>query len=156
MAHVAPEALSGDDDFGQAQEHGPSFFLELLVNFFLTVMRGQGIIDAMTKNTLPNTIEMAANELGHRAEFAARTGQPLPVIRLADGREIAVRGAMFGCCKTTLLYVAGPSDTYRHDYKVDVVAEDPCANCGTNLADHDRNDLSTCQTEHLHHLAGRQ
>ena len=109
----------------------------------------------MTKNALPNTIITTANALGHRAEFAARSGQPLPVIRLADGREMPVRGARFSPRFTTLLYVAGPSDTYRHDYPLDVLPdEDPCANCTRDLADHDRDEMSTCQTQHLYHLNG--
>lgn len=118
----------------------------------------------MTKNTLPSTadamrdtIATTANDLGHRAEFAARTGRLLPVIRLADGRELPVRGARFSPMFTTLLYTAGPSDTCRHEAPVDVLPdEDPCANCGRDLADHDRNEMSTCQTQHLHHLAGQQ
>jgi hypothetical protein len=109
----------------------------------------------MTQNTFPNSITMTANDLGHRAAFAARTGIPLPVIRLADGREMPVRGARFSPRFTTLIYVAGPSDTYRHDYPLDVLpAEDPCANCAEDLAGHDPNDRRVCQTEHLHHLAG--
>jgi len=30
--------------------------------------------------------------------------------------------------------------------------EDPCANCGRHLPDHDRNELAACQAEHDEHL----
>jgi hypothetical protein len=108
----------------------------------------------MTTTKLPNTIRaMTANDLGHRAEFAARTGRPLPIIQLADGRELPVRGARFSPRFTTLLYSAGPSDTYRHDYLLDVLPdEDPCANCGRDLTDHDRTERAACQSEHLAHM----
>lgn len=104
--------------------------------------------------TKPLTITTTANDLGHRAEFAARTGRPLPIIRLADGREMPVRGARFSPRFTTLLYAAGPSDTYRHEYPVDVLPatladEDPCANCTRDLADHSKDETSVCQAEHL-------
>lgn len=119
----------------------------------------------MTPNSLPTaTLAMTANALGHRADFAARTGRPLPIIRLADGREMPVRGARFSPMFTTLIYTAGPSDTYRHEYLLDVLPvdvlpdEDQCANCGRDLADHDRAEESTCHAEHLAHLgvAGRR
>jgi hypothetical protein len=97
-------------------------------------------------------LETTANAIGHRAGFAASMGLPLPVIRLADGRELKVRGAKFSPTTTTLLYEAGPSDTYRHDYVVETVEDDPCANCGLDLDDHDRNELAACQTEHLAYL----
>ena len=30
--------------------------------------------------------------------------------------------------------------------------DDPCANCGRQLPDHDRNELAACQAEHDEHL----
>jgi hypothetical protein len=36
------------------------------------------------------------------------------------------------------------------------INDDPCANCGRDLRDHDREDLRTCQREHDDHLAGRR
>jgi hypothetical protein len=38
-----------------------------------------------------------------------------------DGITRTVRGAMFGASTVTLLYTAGPSDTFRRDYVLDAV-----------------------------------
>jgi hypothetical protein len=35
------------------------------------------------------------------------------------------------------------------------LADDPCANCGLDLRDHDRDALALCQTTHEEHLAER-
>lgn len=111
----------------------------------------------MTKSALPNTIATTANIVGHMAAHRARTGQPLPMIQLADGRTRMVRGAMFRPLLTTLLYTLGPSDTCRHDASVDLLPDDnPCANCTRDLAEHDGDDLRTCKTQHLYHLVGQR
>lgn len=35
-----------------------------------------------------------------------------------------------------------------------VLADEPCVNCGQQLADHDRNQVRACETEHHAHLLG--
>jgi hypothetical protein len=94
-------------------------------------------------------IEMQANQLGHLASFNARQGLPAPRIRLADGRVLAVRGARFSPTATTLLYEAGPSDSYRHSYVVEVVDDNPCVNCTVTIDDHTTDELETCLRNHL-------
>lgn len=50
----------------------------------------------------------SANSIGHRAPKHPQ------ILVLEDGRKRTVRGAMFSPLLTTLLFVEGPSDTYRH------------------------------------------
>jgi hypothetical protein len=110
----------------------------------------------MTTSALPKTpatVSMAAQDI-----------RPGRIIVEDDGRTRRVRVVKYGCETVVLVYTAGPSDVYRRNYMLDVVPtdvqadwdNDPCANCGREVADHDRNDMAACQAEHLAHLGLRK
>ena len=89
--------------------------------------------------------------------IAAQDISPGQVIVEDDGRTREVRLVKYGWSTVVLVYTAGPSDVYRRTYMLDVDApslaeSDPCANCGQELPDHDRNERAACQAEHLAHL----